>query len=233
MRLFPSSKNTFELELISIHIPKTAGTSFMEILRDVYGRNGLATLHIQSLGNDKWRAVQNDKPVELEDISIKGKVVHGHSSYSSFRQLAKLPGTVPIITWLRDPAKRVESAYHFANEIFKNELSESHPRLNILNSMKRNFMEYAASPPNRNVMHQMLEGVALEDLFFVGLVEHFEEDLAYLATKLGWKNFSVPHSNRTPARPPLAPFRREALLAWNQKDVALYEKALELRAKRK
>lgn len=219
-------------ELISIHLHKTAGTSFMEILKQVYGDQQVSSLHIDHHGNGLWRAVQDDEEVPLEEIVLQRKVIHGHSSVSSLQRFVDLPKGVPIITWLRDPVERVESAYNFASQIYKNELSQSHPRLNILNSLKRNVLEYASVAPNRNWMSRMLDGIELEDLYFVGIVEHFEEDVAYLAEKLGWGNYSIPHINRSANRPVLAPHKREAIKAWNKRDVDLYEKALALRKQR-
>lgn len=45
-------------------------------------------------------------------------------------------------------------------------------------------------------MSKMLYGIVFEELFFVGVVEYFEEDLVYLLVKLGWKGYLVVYSNR-------------------------------------
>ena len=192
-------------ELISVHIPKTAGTSFAEILKEVYGHTNIGSLHIQSVGksNDLIITYQ-DKPVKETELNLNTMVLHGHFPYRRIPQIIKPSADTPIITWLRHPVERVISAYHYADNIYRKELSETNPRLNILNTLKRNLMEYAFIKGSRNVCTQFLEGAKLEDLYFVGIVEHFEEDLAYLSQLMGWKNYQVPHLNRTSKRPPLA-----------------------------
>ena len=219
-------------QILSLHIPKTAGTSFAEILKKVYGETAVQSLHIQPLKEQgDWRVIQKGEIITPDQIRGEEPVVHGHFHYQVLQKYAPELTERPIITWLRHPVERVASAYRYADKIYRTELSETHPRLNILNSLKRNLMEYSSIPFNQNLMSKMLSGTALEELFFVGIVEHFEEDLAYLSAKLGWKGYPVVHSNRT-KRAPLKPFQEDAIARWNAKDMELYKRAVELRKQR-
>lgn len=223
-----------EPDLVSLHIYKTAGTSFAEILKQVYGRKAIHTLHIQKVGDDETgRVTFDDKIIPGHQLPFTRPVVHGHYAFKALQRLWPAATEVRMITWLRHPVRRVESAFRYVNSIYKDQLSNTHPQLNILNTLKRNRMEYAAAAINRNVMSKMLQGASLEDFKFVGVVEHFEEDLIYLSKMLGWRDFTIPHSNRTLSQqPPLEPFKEQAIAAWNQEDMDLYEQALALRAKR-
>ena len=97
----------------------------MEILKHVYGPRQVSTLHIEPLGKDNWRAVLDNKEVPLDEIALRTKVIHGHSSFVALKRFVELPQDVPIITWLRDPVERVESAYSYASQIYKNEVKST------------------------------------------------------------------------------------------------------------
>jgi hypothetical protein len=224
---------THQLKLISLHVPKTGGTSFATILKDVYGHQRVSPFHINKSGEKgEVKLRVNDHLFTQQTLPAITQVAHGHFKYCYLEERVDLPPTLPIITWLRDPVDRVISAYQYASKIYSQEVSSTHPRLNILNTLKRSLMEYAHGKVNRNLMTAYLEGKSLEDFFFVGILEHFEEDLAYLAKKLGWQNYHIPHLNQTTKRPPLPEFKRDAIRQWNAKDQQLYDLALELRAQR-
>ena len=227
-------QNKVSPELISIHIPKTAGTSFAGILKQVYGPENIGTLEIRSqAGAEDPRIIYRDKLISKADFAIDSKVLHGHFPGRRIAEIIKPPANTPIITWLRHPVERVVSSFNYADRIYKDELSITNPRFHILNSLKRNLMEFAHAKGSRNVCADYLKGIQLEDLHFVGIVEHFEEDIAYLAKIMGWKNYKVPHLNRTARQEPLADFKNDAISLWNKKDMDLYEYALELRKRRR
>lgn len=230
-RIIP--KATSETALISMHIPKTAGTSFAEILKGVYGYKEVSSLHIQTIDHNVPRITYNDQPYTKEVFSSHTKVLHGHFRYTHLQDIIHPSHTTPVITWLRHPVARVVSAYHYVDKIFCEEVSSTHPRFNILNTVKRNMMEYAHGPENRNLIAQFMQGSQLSDFHFIGILEHFEEDLAYLAQLLGWQNYVVPHLNRTSARPPLAEFKQDAIRLWNQEDMEIYEEVQARRKERK
>ncbi len=238
MKIF-SGKNRdekrVEPDFLSLHIYKTAGTSFAEILKQVYGAKAIHTLHIQKIKDDETgRIILDDEIISKNQVSFTRPVVHGHYTFNGLQKIWPLATESRMITWLRHPVRRVESAFRYVNDIYRNELSNRDPSLNILNTLKRNRMEFAAAAVNRNVMSKMLQGARLEDFMFVGIVEHFEEDLNYLSKMLNWKDFDIPHTNRTLSRrPPLEPFKEQAIAAWNREDMELYEQALALRALRK
>ncbi|MCB9301749.1 MAG: sulfotransferase family 2 domain-containing protein [Lewinellaceae bacterium] len=219
------------LELISIHIPKTAGTSFRNTLRGVYGEQSVIRLDI---GLVRQEVRVEEELYGLPYFPKQTRVIHGHFSYPLLQQNFQVPENIPIITWLRDPVERVISNYFYLARRLAEELQEERKGLNILKKMQRSLLEYANFEPSQNRMSKFLEGLELEELFFVGIQEDYDRSLERLAGLLEWKDFPVFHHNQTGGyADSVSPQEREQIRAWNSRDVALYEKALEMNAKGK
>jgi hypothetical protein len=220
-----------ELELISIHIPKTAGTSFRNTLCEVYGQKEVVRLDI---GLVRKETRIREQLYEAPDLPPETRVLHGHFSYPLLVQRFDVSSALPVITWLRDPVDRVISNYFYLAKRLREELDEERKGLHILKKMQRSLREYALYEPSQNRMSKFLEGLSLQDLFFVGLVEHYEEDVASLARKLSWQHTPVFYHNRTGSnRPDVSEEDRAFIRSLNAQDVALYEAAQSLRAQGK
>ncbi len=219
------------LELISIHIPKTAGTSFRNTLRGVYGEQSVVRLDI---GLVRQEVRVEEELYNQPFLPAHARVIHGHFSYPLLLKNFQVPEGIPVITWLRDPVERVISNYFYLARRLAEELQEERKGLNILKKMQRSLLEYANYEPSQNRMSKFLEGLKLEGLFFVGIQEDYSHSLERLAGLLEWRDFPVFHHNQTGSHDSLvSPQEREQIRAWNSQDVALYEKALEMVAKGK
>ena len=142
-----------------LHIPKTAGTSFRNILKGVYGSKGVARLDIR-------RNIElNSKVLTGSKIKPGIKVIHGHFSYRRFNERFEIAEGTPVITWLREPAERVVSNYYYLDKILRKELNEEKKDLNILAKMEKTLLEYASTEANRNRMSKFLDGINLEEFF--------------------------------------------------------------------
>ncbi len=71
------------IELISIHIGKTAGSSFLEILKKQYGENQIYHYIDRRSPNSKLQDYiqQIRRKLVLNNLSKNIKVVHGHFYY--------------------------------------------------------------------------------------------------------------------------------------------------------
>ena len=82
-------------------------------------------------------------------------------------------------------------------------------------------------------MSHVLSGVDLKDLGFVGILEHLNKDLDYLANMMGWKNYRMPQINVNTAfkakYPAPTDQEVEQIRGFFQADIELYYYALELR----
>lgn len=215
-----------KLKIISIHIPKTAGRSFYQVLKWVY--------------NEKADIPRNrDKHVKdgifyMEKIPPETEILHGHFSYSHIKHLHKKYNPA-IITWLRDPVARIISNYYY--NVKMNQLKPWKSKSEIRTSLS--LPEFARKPNQVNRMSKILDGIAPESLFFVGLVEYYQDHLEILAKKLDWplplpefhinkgnENYSNPYAP-TPHNE-ITESMKEEIRQINQKDLNLYEKCRNL-----
>lgn len=205
------------IELISIHIPKTAGRTFGKLLGKQYGKRHVLLLNRGLLGKERIRE-------EIRGhINDQTRVIHGHFHYRDISALHR-EGT-RLITWLREPVARIVSNYNY------NSMVERPSRGKEVLS----FDEFIRHPKRRNLMSRFLEGVKLEQLDFIGLQESFEADLQRLANMLDWDEITTFKSvNRTlhPLLRPsdLSPDQLAAIREFHAEDVALYESARKLRS---
>lgn len=151
-----------QVELVSIHIPKTAGTSFRNILKQMYGEQQVIRIDI-TLPSEKtpFSSVQPS----TERLPDEVRIIHGHFRFPDIAALYHLDPDVPVITWLRDPVERVISNYFYLQKILREIIQEEQRRVNILSKMEKTLLEYASADINRNRTSKFLEGLRLQDLF--------------------------------------------------------------------
>jgi hypothetical protein len=218
------------LEIISIHIPKTAGQTFKEILRSVYGE-GLLHMNIV---DGVFRVIEDEfflvRSNDIVRFARSYRALHGHFYYSDIETLHKDTGAM-LITWLRNPVERVISNYRYAMRKIMIEGVE-------VKGIKRGMtlMEYASRPTSRNTMSRYLKGGALEDFHFVGIYEYLREDMKHLATLMGWQDVKLPKENSSAIMkeklPPVTEEEKREIERLNEDDVLLYQEAVELRKRR-
>lgn len=221
--------------LISLHIPKTAGATFREVLLQVYGPQKiffdyeempLDPLSDYHADNDAWMKRNGERVVLNEEI----QVFHGHFP------VMKYVGTVPrgkIITWIRDPVARLLSHYDY----WKRTPPDAHSLHRQVYEQDMSIVEFAALPVMRNCMSRIfMKGVDLDRFYFIGLQEHFDEDLKELAGLLQWPSYRAGRINVNPRSSISGREMNESLVQHlmdlNNEDVALYEKVLALRRDR-
>lgn len=193
---------TASLRLLSVHINKTAGTSFGQLLQKNYRSVFRINTHIGT--RRPRRSLTCDGKDLLNRIPADAEVVHGHFTADEIF----IEG-IPLVTWVRDPVYRVVSNYHYV----KSDLS---------------LIDWAALEDSRNRMSKMLSKIPLEKFFFIGLMEQFDNDLVLLADMLGWQHRTPEVLNPTHYEPVDSSLRKE-IAALNQEDVLLYNKVREMR----
>lgn len=225
------------MELISIHVPKTAGVSFRRLLQRVYGEREVALDYDDRVldPTSAFRAnpaawAQGPRARYLDTLRTRepaARVVHGHFA------VGKYAGEFPEarrIVWLREPIARLVSHYCYWLEL--------PPTNNALHRRlveeRLSLEEFAALEPMRDVMSgTFLGGMDFAELDFVGLQENFDEDLHRLGRLLGWPKELIPAraevENRTGHSETmlcsLDAGTVSRLRDLNPGDVALYQKA--------
>jgi hypothetical protein len=195
------------LKLISIHINKTAGRSFEEVLRQNYG-DSVFKIHTHD-GPKKIRRGRSCSELKKE-IPDSAQVIHGHFKVKDILLFKK---STPIITWVRNPIDRVISNYFYVQK-FKDK--------------KESILGYIEKETSRNRMSKILSGISLDELFFIGIQENFKQDLEILGKKLNWNTFNIPYLNKTKYSD-IDKKTRSTIKELNKEDCILYNKVLELR----
>jgi hypothetical protein len=221
------------IELISVHIPKCAGTSFSTVLGRIYGKSLLGDQVDQPM--DPAMPFQKDFAAWKEEQDRKSvpdgvRCIHGHFWAGKYDKQAP---DAQRVTWLRHPIKRLLSHYYFW--MSKPELPHSLHKHVVQN--KLSFLEFAQLPQVQNTMQNIfLRGRSLDEFDFVGIQEHFAEDLDALCRQMKWPKQQMPEERRTvhkDYRPDgLDADTEKKLRALNEADMALYETGLQMRTRR-
>ena len=173
-----------------------------------------------------WKAEQERKSLPTETCAI-----HGHFWAGKYDQRA--PNAMRI-TWLRDPVKRLISHYYY----WKSVPEMPHSLHNYVRENDLSLLEFAQIPQLQNVLHNtFLRDRKLENFAFVGIQEHFVDDLQSLARQMNWpKRKRTPEQNRTVLEGydvnAVDAGTLRKIRSLNEADLTLYETALQMRARR-
>jgi hypothetical protein len=168
-------------KIFSIHIPKTAGTFFGQILQSINPDILFFNYGLESPGTRIY--IQNrlvEPPVGkshqtffFDYLKRKDKgvaIMHGHVWEKKF-YIAN--PDAKLICWLREPAQRLYSHYEF----FKRQPHPGNERYENFKSRKQTFLEFATDQLNVNRQTTILDGISKNELFFVGIVEKVNPSL--------------------------------------------------------
>jgi len=165
--------------IISLHYPKTAGTSFRKTLIDVYGEN-LRIHHKQKYLKNKEFYIENNI-----------KIVHGHFKISDYKEMFP---DADVMVWLRDPAARVLSYYNYCKYVreapFSSNFRIRHP--NFINFINSNRMDILSNDYNNYI-----GDYSYKDFSFIGITERYSSDMQRLSKLLKWNHFKIYHINKT------------------------------------
>ncbi|GEM_PF-567943 len=172
-----------QVEIISVHVPKTAGTAFRRVLEQVYG---LEALILDYPGKHRKRF---DNQWEVRKSKIK--VIHGHFDIHKYDQFFPQAKT---IAWIRHPIHRLISHYFFWLSLPLDKIENSSQRLLVEN--KISLLEFSQLDDIKNLVTRFLNSRKVTDFHFVGIQEFFQEDLIDLKRQLGWGEFNIEHTNK-------------------------------------
>ncbi|MDP1383243.1 sulfotransferase family 2 domain-containing protein [Priestia megaterium] len=221
--------NSQELEskiILSLHIPKTAGSTLNNILDNLF------TLHekVNYYGGDYDIFINNLKSLTKDNDTLK--CINGHFRFGIHEQIQR-PFT--YITMLRHPVERVISTYYYIRRVPAHYLYEAIKDITLeefilsedesikysVCNMQTTFIsgEY---PPNLNKAKKNLE----EFFDFVGITEMFDQSLFLMRKIFGWDISSYESVNVTQNRPPLKTHSEDVITLIrerNQLDLKIYE----------
>jgi Sulfotransferase family len=145
--------------IISLHIPKCAGTSFRHALEEAYG-SGL------------WLNYGDD--YSFDAVPPCTECIHGHIPGNAYKEIFPRHQT---ITMVRNPVQRVVSNYYH----FLHSPDSRHPASIKLHAEHLSLREFAEIECMRNKATRYVAGRKPEDFDFVGITEEFEESVLLFA----------------------------------------------------
>ena len=218
--------------LISIHIYKTAGTTFQSILDKIFKSNEIVYANLE--GVEKCEEdLKKNRLANKESI----KVIHGHFPFGWHNYFSK---QAKYISFLREPINRVVSDYFYNREFseghnhsFASKMTmEEYLNCDQLLDMDNGQTRYIAgdySTPFGQCSEEMLSKAKknIDSMFlFVGLTEKFDESLVFINHYLGWKKIYYTNKNVTQNKPrpsTLTPQQKDIIQLRNKFDVELYQ----------
>jgi hypothetical protein len=223
--------------LISLHLPKTAGTSFRLTLEGVYGSRLLSDYDDMSAIQDYLSGEIDAKELEKKEkipISIDVDCVHGHFLPMKYKSLEMGDKKKVFVTWLRDPFSRMVSHYHFFKRTYNPQYAGKLFRKVIEENWTLN--QFCLSNEFRNIYTKYLVDFPLEDFSFVGITEYYNEDMIEFSKRfigLAPELHHVNASESNEAGKALADNNlRQEVEAFHATDYDLYYRALDARNRR-
>lgn len=233
-----NSPDSLSIEIISVHLPKTAGSLLRSVLQKVYGED---RCFLEYTPVDQENLFQG-----LEKITPNHKVIHGHTAW---RWISIFPDAKKIV-WLRNPIARIISEYYFITSFSQEQWAEVPGPGGEFNQRmiaeKLGISEYIEVKFTQNSMYHnvcLKSDIKnpLQIYDFIGIQEFFTTDFIDLSNLLGWSNLELWQENKNQHSEYQQGIKKalddkrllSKIISLNQKDMELYRLALELRAERK
>jgi len=220
--------------LISLHLPKTAGSSFAASLQDHFGAKLLTDNHDFPINTPVL--MRNTHALKMcilnSVISYKNfECIHGH--FLPLKYL--LVKDAKFITWMRDPVEGLASHYFFW--LRKYDPQNAKPLHKKVVEEKWSLERFCLSPEFKNIYSQFLWGFPIGRFDFIGITEHYQTELEFFAKKFLGTTLPVHSRNINPNNETKSYFEDLELKArveqYHSKDVSLYKRALDIRLKQR
>jgi len=206
--------------IVSVHIPKTAGSAFKDLLIDCLGEQGVCLRYEQT--PLRWRSEGQQVPPLLLPEEAPCAVVHGH--FVADRVIVPEGAETQYIAWLRHPVERLISHYFFWKR-------QPYPDQSLCRRLLEEDLtveEFASLDAMRNLQSFFLGGVPPSRFAFIGVTERFGESIdrfnATFGTNLNrnWTVNANPHKLADDYRAEVGERVYEAIVRLNAADMALY-----------
>jgi hypothetical protein len=228
------------IELLSIHIPKTGGSSFQKSLQSLYPADAFQRLDFkvrEVQGCSRMMATNQTSQDLLDQINDSGelpaniRVLHGHFHYEHVVQFFALNPSATVVTWLREPVQRIVSNYYYLIASFEQEIQHTPHSSQLFKRLVKSLPEFAHNRRDTRLYEDYLRGRDLTDYAFVGIIEEYEAELGRLAAILDvpeLPRFKVNRAKQT--APALNAKQAAALIALNKVNLEIYREAVAMRA---
>ena len=207
-------------KFISVHVPKAAGTSFLNLLKKTYGGNVKTDyLDIMNLN----AVILHNVPTSFKypPKIHKRMIISGHFKASKYLHLKR-----PFVTWVRNPVDRAISHYYYWKKLWlKPKKRNWDEKLSKLFESGMDLVQFSEIFSNQ--MSYFLD-VDLKRFVFIGVAEYYNESIKWLGKILdkdipiGNKKLNVGNKHKISAD------IRSKIANNHKKDFELYNYALEI-----
>jgi hypothetical protein len=242
---------------IVLHIYKTAGQTLRHNFQANFRGDAWLPMYVGPIGLDEsvgsgnpgWDVERINRYV-VQKVTDRMRCIFGHMAYFGMHELVSASVTPRYITFLREPVDRCVSFYYFlknkSQNVWHNEIVERNWSLEEwfektkalwrYNGQLRQILlgsyEEVLTEPELTREHLEEAKRRLQQFWYVGLTEHFNEDSHYLYGRLGfWRYCGGAVINATPSKGEVSPATRQLIAERNALDLELYEYAKELRTR--
>lgn len=187
-------------KFMSIHIPKTAGTTWFSIIKELYGDK----LHHQ---------VGNIRHPDAEEFFV----IHGHYDINFYGELSRQR---PCITFVRHPVERVLSHYYY----WLVTPDPRNPECNRMVNEKWNLEKFVTEV-RPNIMASLM-GPDLSRFDFIGIKEIFSISLSRFQIQYGVEHIPIVQNQKVGLGKKYANDEvKKLILEKNQEDLQIYKTA--------
>ena len=169
--------------IVSVHIPKTAGSSFREGLERRLGGRLLADYEDRPLSDsisDRWRRLKTRIEVRYRahDLAAKYAAVHGHFIATKYLPLGD---RAAFCAFFRNPVERLLSQYRF----WSRTPDPQNTMWVEFDALRMTPAQFAALPGQRKLYRLFTGGLPMERFAFVGITEEYETSLRLFRAVFG------------------------------------------------
>lgn len=222
--------------IISLHLPKTAGTSFGAALQSHFGdglRRDYDDLPLNTPAAERKAAALRACLDATQAPWPDAACVHGHFLPVKYLLGAQQAGA-HFVSWMRHPVDRLLSHYFFWRKH-----APPSPRHAVhcrMHDEDWSLERFCLAPELRDVYAQFLWAFPLEYFEFIGITEHYEDDFAhfsrtYLDGEAVPPRLNVGERGRDGGYE-IDPALRARVERFHARDIALYRRALQMRETR-
>lgn len=206
-------------KIVSMHIPKTAGTTFYEYLKVNY-ENNIKLIYTKPIVK-RCNNIDN----EINKINLNGfneKVIHGHFIYDE----VEINKDDYCLTWLRDPVERVVSHYYYFK--YKPTHDYIHPIEYKIKEENLSLLEFINIKCMQNLQSYYFGVTNIEKFNFIGIVEKFDESLEFLESdlKIQFAQKRIMKARVNSKKEEVSNELKALIQELNQEDYILYNKVL-------
>jgi len=212
--------------IISIHISKTGGTTFLDVLRGCaeevlyldYDYEGPSPNALFRRGK---RVTASPESIINDIESLPGRsVIHGH--FQAKKYAGRFPNAA-YVTWLRDPVERIVSHYLY----WQRSRIPGEPQWEQFTAQQTSLEQFAQLKFVRNLQQAYLIPLGVEQFDFIGITEEYDRSLELFRRLFCPEaQFDATARNENPNRQgkfyDLDPELRKKILQSNERDASIY-----------